>query len=212
MNIPVVDQFTKDEQYVVKRLFMAGKTHTEIGDAMGKPRRTIMKLCKHLGLSRSASEASKLKNRSKLETPAFIAKILEMRGTHSLKQIAAAVDSSISAVQRLCVKNGISLDRDVFSRSQAAKMMQAWTEEKRLIQAAKSRNVSDEVRQRLSASSKALWAQPEYRAKQVAIQTEYWNLEKNKKRLAGFRSKQSGKISSMRYYERLLNITVFQIE
>ena len=43
MNIPVVDQFTKDEQYVVKRLFMAGKTHTEIGDAMGKPR----PLCKN---------------------------------------------------------------------------------------------------------------------------------------------------------------------
>jgi len=197
MNIPIVDQFTKDEQQVVQQLFLAGKTHAEIGDAMGRPRRTIMKICKHLGLSRSASEAAELKNKSHLDTPTTIATILEMRDTHSLEQIVATVGGSTSAVQRLCAKYGISLDRDAFKRSQAAKMVQAWTEEKRLIQATKSRNVSDEVRQRLSASSKALWAQPEYRARQVAIQTEYWNLEKNKQRLAGFRSKQSGKISSI---------------
>lgn len=211
MNIPIADQFTPSEKQTVQQLFLSGKTHAEIGHVLGRPRRTIMKLCKHLGLSRSVSEAAALKGKSHLDDPAVIATIFGMRNTHSLEQIVAVVGGSVSAVQRLCVKYGISLDRDIYKTSQAAKMVQAWTEEKRLIQSIKSRNVSDEVRQRLSVSSKELWSKPEYRAKQIAIQTEYWNLEHNKKRLAGFRSRQSGKVSSIQHilYSILDDLGVF---
>jgi len=197
MNIPVVDQFTSEQLAIVRDMYNAGGTHAEIGLAVGKPRRTVMKLCKHLGLSRTKSQAAELKNKSLLDNPDSIAIIMSMRNTHSLNEIAAVVGGSTSAVHRLCVKHRIELDQDAYREHQAARMTKAWTQEKRLVQSIQSRNVSEDVREKLSKHSKELWADSEYRAKQVAVQTEYWNTESNKKRLAVFRAKQSGKVSSI---------------
>ena len=54
----------------------------------------------------------------------------------------------------------------------------------------------------LRESSIELWANPEYREKQIKVQREYWNRKENKERLAVFRSKQSGRLSSIQQIKR----------
>lgn len=180
MNTPIIDQFTEIQQELVRQMYAQGDTHAEIGEALGKPRRTIMKLCQLLGLKRSKAQAATLKRKSDLDNPSIISTITAMRNTHSLREIATTVGGSVSAVHRLCLKYDIILDNNAYKRSQSSKMVKAWTNEKRLVQSVKSRNLPDHIREKLSASSKALWADPEYRALQVAKQTEYWNRDANK--------------------------------
>ncbi len=192
----VGDRFTNRQKQEVIDLFNSGKTAKEIGNIFNVARRTIGKLLKELGLQRSRSESSKLKIKSVLDDENIIERIKSLRNTHSIKQIAEELGSSISAVHRLCKKYDIGLP-DNYSSQQASKMKESWTEEKRQIASKKAQSISDVVRQKLAISSKLLWQNTVYREKQIEIQKRYWNSEENKARLALYRSNQSRKVSSI---------------
>lgn len=192
----VGDKFTNGQKQEVIDLFNSGKTAKEIGDIFNVARRTIGKLLKELGLQRSRSESSKLKIKSALDDENILERIKSLRDTHSIKQIAEGLGSSISAVHRLCKKYDIGLPAN-YSIQQATKMKKSWTEEKRQIASKKAQSISDEVRQKLAISSKLLWQNTVYRDKQIEIQKRYWNSDENKARLALYRSNQSKKVSSI---------------
>lgn len=159
-----IDKFTDADKQTVIDLFSNGLTMQEIGDIIGQPRRTVGKLCKHLGLSRSVKEAAELKNKSNLDNPQTIAAIKEMRDNHSLEEIATKLGSSVSAIHRICKKHGIIFDKERYAKMQAGKMMLAWNDEKRAIASVKAmENVTDELRDKLSKNSKRLWQQGKYR-------------------------------------------------
>ena len=192
----VIDKFSVQQKQMITELFNNGKTAKEIGEIHSIPRRTVGKLLKELGLNRSKSETSKLKIRSTLDTDDIISKIKNWRNTHSIQQIAEELDSSISSVQRICKKHKIGLPED-FNHQQASKMVKAWTEEKRKTASEKAKLISEDTRKILKSKSKLLWLDPIYRDKQIVSQKKYWNSEENKAKLAAYRSKQSGKISSI---------------
>ena len=107
--IPVRDQFTQEQKEEVKSLFKQKKTQKEIAEKFGVPRRTIMKLFKHLGLKRDHKQAQKAieqKNPQLVET----VKMLRAKG-HSIPQTVSIINSkfelpatSNSAVGRICAK------------------------------------------------------------------------------------------------------------
>jgi len=129
MPIPVIDQFTENQKSRIQELWSQGKTQEQMAKLFGVPRRTIMKLCKHFGLKRSPKEASTIK--SPLDTPEVIEKVKALRNNHSLDEIVKIVGGSPSAVDRLCRKYGIVLDREAYAVVQAERMKSAWTPEKR---------------------------------------------------------------------------------
>lgn len=129
--VPVFEQFSSDQKDMIISMWNEGKTQEQIGAYFGSPRRTIMKLCKHLNLSRSNKKASSLSNRSKLDKPEIVSKIRKLRNNHSIAEIANIVDSSSSAVQRICDKYDIKLNRELFAAIQSDRMKKSWTEEKR---------------------------------------------------------------------------------
>ena len=114
----------------IEKLYKQGKTDKEVGALIGLPRRTVGKIRDHIGLSRSSSEASLLKMRSKLDNDETIIKIRQMRSKHSLQEIANLIGSSISAVERICKKYDIKLPID-YNSIQSDRIKAAWTDEKR---------------------------------------------------------------------------------
>jgi len=182
----------------ITNLFNDGLTHQEIGDTIGKPRRTVMKLCGKLGLKRSRAEAASLKTKSPLDDPEIIKFIRNNRNSLSLEEIAKTYNSSISSVQRICDKYEIILDKKRFVKSQSTKMKNAWDDNKKEKARDKSlKLVTPELKQKLSDGSRKLWSNNDYREKQVKIQTEIWNKPENRKRLALWRANQSGRLSSI---------------
>jgi len=129
--IPVQQQFTNEQKQELIALWHSGKTQVQIAKKFGVPRRTIMKLCKHLGLKRSTKATADLVIKSPLDKPEIINKIRELRQTHSLEEIAQVVGGSPTAVCRMCKKYGIKLDRNSYATIQAKRMKAAWTEERR---------------------------------------------------------------------------------
>lgn len=98
MVVPILDQFSHDEKQRIYELYQNGKTHKEIGELFGKPRRTIMKLCLKLGLHKNHSEAQK----SKVD-PDFKMSARKMREAgETLQMIAKKLGRSLSAVHRAC--------------------------------------------------------------------------------------------------------------
>lgn len=197
MPLSIKDQFTDNQKDEAISLFQDGKTHEEIGLVLGKPRRTIMKLCKLLGLSRNRKEAAELKSKSKLDSPETVDLIRSLRSTHSLNQIVEVVGGSISAIHRLCEKHQIEFDQSQFATLQSKRMQDAWTAEKKLVASVKAKDISPEIIQKITEGSKKLWQDPEYRRRQIEVQTRYWNVPENKERLALYRSNQSGRVSSI---------------
>jgi hypothetical protein len=129
-------------------------THSqkEIGDALGLPRRSIGKICKSMGLSRTVSEAASLKIKSPLDSTETIKKVRELRPTKTLHEMAEIFETSVSALERLCVKYNIKKPKN-YSKLQSEKMKSAWTEEKRVAVKEKYKqrmNISQTVLERLS--------------------------------------------------------------
>lgn len=191
------EQFSDEELANIKAMFDGGKTGNDIAEAFGRPRRTMAKVLKHLGLQRSVKETSKLSVQSPWDDPVIIAKVVAMRNSTSLPEISKTLDIPISSLHRLCKRHNIKLP-DNYAELQSTRMVAAWTEEKKQVAADKSLAlVTDELRESLSAGTKQLWKSEEYRNKQVASQTEYWNRPENKMRLAQYRADQSGRVSNI---------------
>lgn len=157
-------------------LYNQNMTDEEIGHEVGLSRRTIGKIRRHNNLNRSRSDAGALKNKSALDTDITIAKIRELRDIHTLKEIAAIVGGSISAVERICKKNGITLPLD-YRLLQSNRLKKAWTGDKKEKASKRSKSlITPELRQKLSKGSKKLWEdgryrtiQSEKRANQISI-------------------------------------------
>lgn len=106
--IPVNDRFSDSDKALIRNLFDSGLTQKEIADKSGVPRRTIMKLCKVLGLSRSTSDAGYIGTKSDLDKPDILKRIADLRSSgKSLSEIVSSVGGSVSAISRLCNKYGI---------------------------------------------------------------------------------------------------------
>jgi len=167
MNTPVQMLFTELQMQNIKELFKVGKTRAEIGALYNKPPRTIGKLFKFLNLKRSHAEAASLKISSPLDTPENIEQIKLLRQTHSLKQIAEILTSSISAVQRICLKHSIELPQD-FAFQQAQKMKAAWSDEKKFKASELSKTrCTPELIGRLREKSKKIWQDANYKKVQA---------------------------------------------
>ena len=178
-SVPIYNTFTDIQKTRVRELFIQGKTHADIGVDIGYPRRTIMKLCKHLGLKRDSKTAAKLKCKSKLDKPEIVDEIRRLRDSHSLYEISTIIGGSISAIQRLCANYGIELNKEKFAVNQSIKMKEAWTPEKRTRASmdAKERTTKD-LCQFLSDNTKKLWGDPDYVLRQMRSQKEVWDDEK----------------------------------
>jgi len=205
--IPVFESFNENQKNRIKELFNNGYTQIQIAKEMSCPRRTIMKLCKNLGLKRDRKAIASLIIKSPLDTPDVIAEIMKIRHDLSLREIAIRFNSSISAVSRLCEKYNISLDKDHFNDLQSWRIQKAWTKEKR-------DNVSNDVRVRLettdvcgrlSAMSKKLWENSEYRKRQIEIQKLIWNTPDRKRQLAEMRLNQGGVSNIQEILYNILN-------
>jgi GNAT superfamily N-acetyltransferase/AraC-like DNA-binding protein len=106
--IPVTDRFSDSDKVEVRYLFNNGATQQEIAEKFGVSRRTIMKLCNILGLSRSASDAGHIGVKSDLDKPDILKAISDLRGSgKSLSEIALSVGRSTSAISRLCANHAI---------------------------------------------------------------------------------------------------------
>ncbi len=179
--VSLIDQISEDEKSEIVRQFTNGKTHQEIGDIVGKQRRTIMKICKVLNLTRSRQEAASLKNSSRIDNDENIRFIKENRDKLSLRQIADKLNSSISAVHRICSKYDMNMNIDVFKQLQSERMRASWTVEKKIEARNKSLSlVTPELRKNLSDGSKRLWRNNDYKITQ--------SIE---------RAKQNGRVSSL---------------
>ena len=128
--IPIRDQFTDIQKQEVVALFNSGLTQAQIAKRLSVPRCTIIKLCAILGLKRNQREAQAT-HKSKLDNEETVAKIRSWRDAYTLQEIAEKLESSTSAVERICAKHGIMLSKEAFRKSQSAKMTKAWTPEKR---------------------------------------------------------------------------------
>ncbi len=191
--IPVSEQFTDEQKDQVRSWFQQGKTQNEIGELLSIPRRTAGKLLKSLGLCRDRAAAGSIKAKSPLDDPDIVNRIRQLRVDHSLEQIAAIFNSSISAVQRLCDKRGINLP-DNFSELQSSRIAAAWTDEMKFSASVTSKRLATpELRRKLSDGSKKLWEDGKYRRVQ-SVQ----------------RSKQSWMISSIQthLYEILDDLSI----
>lgn len=196
-NKPLINRLTDDQKQMVIDMHNNDATQREIGEALGIPRRSIMKICGALGLSRTTKEAGRIKNKSPLDIPDIVDQIRILRPTHSLQQIAELLNSSLSAVDRICKKYDI-LPPDNFSELQSKRISQSWTDEKKEQCSIDSKSrMTPEIRDKISTSSKKQWQNREYRERQVSTQTEYWNREENRIRLAGYRASASGRVSGI---------------
>lgn len=171
--IPVHSQFTDAQKLSVVGWYESGKTQQQIADLLGVPRRTIMKLCEHLGLSRSVKEVAKIS--APVDDPDLVEKIRELRPTHSLPELSKLLGKPISTIHRLCQRNNIGVP-DNLSELQSARMKAAWTDEKKQIAAVNANAlVTPELRERLADGSCKLWENEEYRANQVSTQRMIWS-------------------------------------
>jgi hypothetical protein len=152
---PVIDRFSDEIKQLTIKLFNDGWTHTEIGEYYGEPERTIAKLCKHLGLKRSRSEAASLKIKSKLDNEVDLQFIRDNRDSMSLGEIAIALCTSVSSVQRICDKYNIAFDNKIMRERLIEKLINAWDDDKRLTAKLVASNVSDETRIKISVRSRA---------------------------------------------------------
>lgn len=101
--IPVKDLFNDNDKEKICKLWKSGKTQKEIAEMFDVSRRTIGKLCKHLGLSRTHSEAQKSP-----WTKDLIKSVEEARGQgKTLAEISKLTGRSISSVERICRKHNI---------------------------------------------------------------------------------------------------------
>jgi GNAT superfamily N-acetyltransferase len=95
-----------------------------------------------------------------------VARIRELRPTHSLQKIASILDSSLSAVDRICKKYSI-LPPENFSELQSERIAAAWTDEKKEQCSIDSKaRMTPEVRAKISENSKKKWTEKEYKEKQ----------------------------------------------
>jgi|GEM_PF-5725872 len=144
-NIPLLDRLSEADLDLIKNLYQSGSTQAEIGDAIGFPRRSVMKICKSLGLNRSIKEAAELKNKSVLDTDENIRNIRNLRKTNTLEELAKIYHSSLSAMARLCDKYGIDKPAN-YNQLQSEKIKKAWTPEKRKL-AIETYKIRNEVHQ-----------------------------------------------------------------
>lgn len=168
-NISLLKTLSEENKLLLIKLYNEGLTQEEIGLQIGLPRRSVMKLCKHFGLKRSASEAGSIKIKSNLDDPSIIEQIKKLRPTHSLQQIVEIIGStSLSSVDRICRKYNIEKPHN-FSELQSIKMKQSWTDEKRKQASIDcSRRMIAEIKEKISQNSRKLWRNEEYQSK-VAI-------------------------------------------
>lgn len=180
--VPVYAQFDDTQKDQIRSWHEQGKTQQEIADLLRVPRRTAMKLCQHLGLGRTAKEAAQLK--APVDDPDLVDRVRTLRPTHSLPQLVALTGVPLSTLQRLCVRNSIPKPDD-YAVQQATRMKAAWTQEKRT-KAAQAANalVTEDLRRRLSESSKAMWQDKDYRDNQVAVQRLVWSDQGIRQRMA----------------------------
>lgn len=66
--IPVHLQYSDEQKKQITDWFNQGLTQSQIADKLGCPRRTAMKLCQSVGLTRSTQEAAKLSIKSPWES------------------------------------------------------------------------------------------------------------------------------------------------
>lgn len=157
------DKYDESVKNEIRMMFNNGITQKEIGEILEIPRRTIGKLCKKMGLSRSRKDTANLVLKSDLDDPEIINKIADWRKEYSLSEIAMKLSSSISAVQRICKKYNIDVPEN-FNELQSKRMLAAWTDEKKAQASIDSQSrVTDEIRQKLSDSSKKLWKDGKYK-------------------------------------------------
>ena len=111
--VPVHRQFTEEQKTQVRIWFKEGKTQKEVGELLGKPRRTIGKLFKYLELHRNQKEAQK----SRFD-PDFVEKVRELRGNGvTINEIARITRRGSSSVHRVLdkfevEKPGLGIDLD----------------------------------------------------------------------------------------------------
>lgn len=164
-SLPVHQQFTTLQQLEITTLFHNGKSQSEIAAQFATQRRTIGKLLKYLGLYRSASDAGKLSIKSPWDDQ--VERVIELRKDHSLPEIVSILGIPLSSLHRLCQRHNITCQSD-YAASQSSKMKAAWTDDKRRAASYRSlRNVTPELRKKLSESSKKLWRDGKYRIVQA---------------------------------------------
>lgn len=167
--VKVQDQFDDQQKLEVTELFNNGMIQKDIAKQFGVSRRTIGKLCKYLGLKRSTSEVGKIVVKSSLDKPEVIEQIRELRESKSLSEIADMLNSSKSAVHRICKKHNIDLP-DNYSELQSQRIKAAWDDpEKREAASEKAKEDVNkpEVIKKISESSKKCWSRDDYRQKQI---------------------------------------------
>ena len=153
---------------IIIQHFNSGKTHAEIGDIVGLPRRSVMKICQKLGLKRTRKEAASLKIKSSLDEPDTIAKISELVKTVTAEDIAAMFGTSKSSVLRLIKKHDLS-NEEYAKNKRIASMQNAWTDEKRRLASVRNKELmTQEIRQKISNNSYKNWEKQEYIEKQAA--------------------------------------------
>jgi len=111
--VPVHETFSKSDKERVRAWFGEGKTQAEIGVLLGVPRRTVGKLFRHLGLSRSRSGAQ----RSRFD-PEFVRRVVSLRGRGlTVSRIAEDTDRSVAAVGRVLKKHEVKVAVDGIDRA-----------------------------------------------------------------------------------------------
>ena len=66
-NRPLLETVSEENKLLLIEMYNNNATQEEIGDRIGLPRRSVMKLCKHFNLKRTTSEASSIKMKSNLD-------------------------------------------------------------------------------------------------------------------------------------------------
>jgi transposase len=191
----VIDLLTPDQLLMVTEGLQSGKTYDEIGDLIGIERRSVSKIVEQLGLTHEP-----VVQHSPHDTPENVSILREMSSQGcTLKQMAERLGSSTSAMGRLCDRHKIVVSVEIFKAQQSQKMIKAWEdEEKRKATSIKALECgnSPTIRLLLSDKSKSLWADPEYRQKQIEIQREVWRKPEMLAKLAQMRANQP-RVSSL---------------
>ncbi len=132
MPIPVSEQFTNEQKDTIIKLWNEGYTQVMLANTFNVPRRTMMKLCKQLNLNRNTKEVANIIGfKSFYDTTDNIETIKRLRNTHTLAEIGRIIGCSSNAINRLCTKYEIKLDKTLYAKAQAEKMKNAWTPEKK---------------------------------------------------------------------------------